>query len=224
MGVAPLSGHLRRAERAARRAAGILLIAATCRPHQTVPPSPATVGGVAPITPAQVDTVPGARRPGGICTAERRAGIILDIQDSVTGAPLALRALVVAMHGTQVDSVRHLRAPTDLNEDADERRLRIWLAWEQAGCSTLLFTCTATPSGDARTCSCRSGHAMSCLHISWLGSFARDSHLLVALATETSRVSTSNTRFTCASAGTSGLSTCSIDDARYSAPRRTSIT
>lgn len=133
MGDAPLPGHPRRAERATRRAAGILLIAATCRPHRTVPPSPATVGGVAPITPAQVDTMPGARRPGRICTAERRAGIILDIQDSVTGAPLALRALVVAMHGTQVDSVRHLRAPTDVNEDADERRLRIWLAWEQAG-------------------------------------------------------------------------------------------
>lgn len=76
---------------------------------------------------------PSREGAGKICTADLRPGIVVDIQDSITGAPLAFDALVVAVHDGQADSVRHSHAPGDVAEAADERRLRIWLAWEQPG-------------------------------------------------------------------------------------------
>ena len=41
--------------------------------------------------------------------------------------------MAIVTRDGQVDSVRHLRAPDDMNEAADERRLVLWLAWEQPG-------------------------------------------------------------------------------------------
>ena len=68
-----------------------------------------------------------------ICTADLRPGIVVDIRDSITAAPLAFDALVIAAHDGQVDSVRHSHTPGDVAEAADERRLRVWLAWEKPG-------------------------------------------------------------------------------------------
>src|SRR5919112_1173333 len=82
-----------------------------------------------------------AGRPEGTCTSvptnqrpnttSRR--LALQSPSAVTSTPLALRALAIVTRDGQVDSVRHLRAPDDMNEAADERRLVLWLAWEQPG-------------------------------------------------------------------------------------------
>ena len=83
--------------------------------------------------PAPATQPPSRERAGRICTAELRPGIVVDIQDSVTGAPRAFDALVIAAHDGQVDSVQHSHAPGDVADSADERRLRVWLAWEKPG-------------------------------------------------------------------------------------------
>ncbi|MBX2992148.1 MAG: carboxypeptidase regulatory-like domain-containing protein [Bacteroidetes bacterium] len=68
---------------------------------------------------------------GIICTTEARAGIQIDIRDSLSGQPAAIGATVVVQHNTYIDTLRGILLADSLTVSG---------AYERPGIYTIIIT------------------------------------------------------------------------------------